>query len=151
MIAVAAWTAAAIAVGQTVLPPNLGVPDAAPVVPGPGYDLVLAALAGGDYANALEAAERDHRSGVVVAGDRWIDSIASATMLGECLFEVGRLRDAVARYEEALAVAAAQPNWLLAVRFPAEPLLPLRRPLTATWGRSKRNAVPAAIPETMTI
>lgn len=150
-IAVVAWMAAAIAAGQVVLPPNLGVPEAAPVVPGPGHDFVLAALAAGDYATAIEAAERDHRGGALVGGDRWIDAIASATLLGECLFEVGRLRDAVARYEEALAVAAAQPNWLLAVRFPGEPLAPQRRPPTATWGRSKRNTVPAAIPETVTI
>ena len=46
---------------QVVLPPNMGVPDAAPTVPGPGYDLALAALAAGDYAAAVDLAEREYR------------------------------------------------------------------------------------------
>jgi tetratricopeptide (TPR) repeat protein len=150
-IAVMAALAAAVAPAQVVLPPNMGVPDAAPTVPGPGYDLSLAALAAGDYAAALEIAGREYRGGAKIGADRWIDSIASAAVLGECLFETGRLRDAVARYEEAMALAAAHPNWLLSVRFPPAGLAPLRRPPAAAWGRSKRNAAPAAMPDTATI
>jgi len=150
-IAVAAGLAAVPAVAQVVLPPNLGVPDAAPTVPGPGHDLALAALAAGDYAAALDIAEREYRGSSKVGANRWIDSIASATVLGEALLEMGRLREAVARYEEAMALSAAHANWLLAVRFPPAGLAPLRRPRAATWGRSKRNASPALIPDTMTI
>ena len=98
VIASALALAASTASAQVVLPPNLGVPDAAPTVPGPGYDLALAALAAGDYAAAVELAGREYRGSARIGADRWIDSIASATVLGESLFEVGQLRDAVARY-----------------------------------------------------
>ncbi|MFM7136037.1 MAG: CHAT domain-containing protein [Planctomycetota bacterium] len=136
---------------QVILPPNMGVPDAAPTVPGPGYDLALAALAAGDYPAAVELAEREYRGSAKIGADRWIDSIAAATVLGESLYETGRFREAVARYEEALALAATHANWLLAVRFPPQQLQPLRRPRVATWARSKRNATPSTLPDTMTI
>lgn len=150
-IAVVAGLAAAAASAQVVLPPNLGAPGAAPTVPGPGYDLALAALAAGDYSAALDLAEREYRGSTQIGADRWIDSIASAAVLGECLFELGKPREALARYEEAMAISAANGNWLLSVRFPPAALVPMRRPPAAPWGRSKRNTSPAAMPDTMTI
>ena len=151
LAAVVVMLPAAFAPGQVVLPPNVGVPGSAETVPSPGYDLALQALAVGDYAAALDVAGNDYQGGVKIGGQRWIDSIASAAILGECLYEAGRLGDAVARYEEAMLVFAAYPDWLLSVQFPPQPLRPLATPRVATWGRSERNATPAAIPMTMAL
>lgn len=142
---------ASLAVAQVVLPPNTGVPAAAPTVPTPGYDTTLATLAAGDYAAAVDMAAAEYRGSVKIGNDRWLDTIATATLVGESLYELGRYRDAVARYEEALALSAAQANWLLSVRFPPQAPQPVRRGRVATWGRSERNTQPAAIPETMAI
>ena len=142
---------AAPAAAQVVLPPTVGLPARASAVPGPGFDLALETLATGDYTAALDLAERNASGSIRIGADRWIDSIASAAAVGECLFELGRYREAAARYEEALNLQAANPQWLLSVQFPQQPLQPLRRPRAATWGRSLRNAVPAAMPERMTI
>ncbi|MFM1903623.1 MAG: hypothetical protein RLZZ440_1523 [Planctomycetota bacterium] len=142
---------AARAPAQVVLPPTVGLPARASLVPGPGYDLALETLAKGDYSTALELAERNASGSIRIGADRWIDSIPAAAVVGECLFELGRYREAAARYEEALNLQAAYSQWLLSVQFPQQPLQPVRRPRAAGWGRSQRNTAPAAIPERMTI
>ncbi len=139
------------ATAQVVLPPTVGLPARASLAPGPGYDLALETLAKGDSSAALELAERNASGCVRIGADRWIDSIAAAAVVGECLFELGRYREAVARYEEALNLQAAYSPWLLSVQFPQQPLQPVRRPRAAGWGRSQRNTLPAALPERMTI
>lgn len=140
-----------LATAQVVIPPNIGVPAAAPTVPGQGYDATLTALAEGDYGPAVGMAEAEYRGSVKIGADRWIDSIATATVLGESLFELGQYRDAVVRYEEALAISAAHANWLLSVQFPPQGPLAMRRGRVATWGRSERNTQPASLPDTMMI
>lgn len=145
---VIALVSASTARAQVVLPPNMGVPGAAATVPSPTHDLALDALAAGDYAAAADLATKDYQGGVRVGGQRWIDSIASAALLGECRYELGSLADAVARYDEAMLAFATHGEWLLAVQFPAQPLRPLGGGRVASWGRSERNAAPAAIPET---
>ncbi|NDC64105.1 MAG: tetratricopeptide repeat protein, partial [Planctomycetia bacterium] len=135
---------------QVVLQPELGVPVGA-TVPSPGYDLALASLAEGRFAEGLQIAAREYQGSVKAGGQRWIDSIATAALVGECHFELGNLREAVAAYDEALLLSASHPDWLLAVQFPMQPLQPLQRQRAATWGRSQRRTVPAAIPTTMSI
>ena len=142
--------AACTAAGQVVLPPNMGVPGGAETVPTPVHDLALEALAAGDYATAADLATKDYQGGVRIGGQRWIDVIASAALLGECLYELGNLGDATARYDEAMLAFATHGDWLLSVQFPPR-LEPLGRGRVATWGRSERNTSPAAIPETVSM
>ena len=144
VVAIAAWPVA----GQVVLPPNMGVPGGAETVPSPAHDLALQALAAGDYATAAEVAAKDYQGGVKVGGQRWIDAIASAALLGECLYELGDLGDAVARYDESMLTFATYGDWLLSLQF-QQPLRPLGGGRVATWGRSERNTTPAAIPATV--
>jgi tetratricopeptide (TPR) repeat protein len=135
---------------QVVMQPGFGM-QGGQTVPSPGFDLALAALAAGDFTGGLEIAVRDHQGGIRAGPQRWIDSIASATAVGECQYELGHFREAVAAYDEALLVSAAQADWLLAVQFPPQPPRPLAGQRVATWGRSQRNTLPAAIPGTMSI
>ncbi|MFM9194333.1 MAG: tetratricopeptide repeat protein, partial [Planctomycetia bacterium] len=135
---------------QVVLPPGFGMP-AGQTVPSQGFDLALAALAAGDFKSGLEIAVLEHKGGIRAVALRWIDSIASAALVGECHFELGNLREAVAAYDEAMLISANHADWLLAVQFPPQGPVPLAQPRAATWGRSQRNASPAAIPGTMSI
>ncbi len=120
-------------------------------MPSPGYDLALAALAVGDFTSGLEIAIRDYRGGIRAGAQRWIDSIASAAVVGECHYELGSLRESVAAYDEALLLSAAHAEWLLAVQFPPQGLRPLAQQRVATWGRSQRNTTPSVIPDTISI
>jgi tetratricopeptide (TPR) repeat protein len=151
LLALAIVLPAAFASAQVVVAPNMGVPGGAENVPTQAHDLALESLAAGSYSAAAEIAGNDYRGAIKIGAQRWIDSIASAALLGECLYELGSFGDAVARYEESMLVFATQPDWLLSVQFPPQGLRPLPGPRVATWGRSKRNAVPAAIPDTMAI
>ena len=147
--AVIALLGIATASAQVVLPPGLGQAGGQ-TAPGPGYDAALEALAAGSYAAARDLAARDYTGGVKFGAQRWIDSIASAAVLGECHYELGNLREAIAAYEESLLMATNHPEWLLAVQFPPQPPRPAGQRV-ATWGRSGRNAAPAILPAVMTI
>ena len=136
--------------GQVVLPPGFGQPGGQ-TVPTAAYDLAQQALAEGNFTAALELAVTEYQGGVKLGAQRWIDAIAAAAIVGECRYELGSLREAVNAYEEALLVAAAHPDWLLAVQYPPQPLRPMPPPRPATWGRSRRNTSPVQLPQTMTI
>ncbi len=139
------------ALPQVVLPPGLGGMPVGQTVPSQGYDVALAALAAGDFSGALEIASREYQGGMRAGAQRWIDSIANAAVVGEAQFELGRFREAIAAYDEALLLAATHSDWLLAVQFPMQPLRPLPQRRVATWGRSQRDTSPAAIPDTLSI
>jgi tetratricopeptide (TPR) repeat protein len=136
---------------QPVLQPGTGSPRGLQTVPTPAFDAALAALAAGDSSRALDIASREYRGGIRVGSRRWLDSAAMAAVVGECHYELGNFREAVAAYDEALLLAAQQADWLLAVRFPASPLEAANRPRVATWLRSERGTRPANLPATALI
>jgi tetratricopeptide (TPR) repeat protein len=151
----AAGPIAALAVALTLflqpaIPAQI-VPRGAQTVPTLAHDAALASLANGDFATALETAGREYASGVRAGNQRWIDSIASATLIGESQYELGSLRDAVSAYEEAIILAATHAEWLLAVQFPPQGPQPSPRPRVAGWGRSARGTKVAVFPDTMSI
>jgi hypothetical protein len=138
--------------GQVVVPPGMGVPPAIGAKPSELYDLTLEALDQGRYRQALETATREYRSAVRVGTERWIDSIAAATLVGECHYELGGgdgFRAAVTAFEEALQLAAGHGDWMLSVRF--TPPQAASGPRTATWGRSRRGTTPARFGRVMLI
>lgn len=123
----------------------------AQTVPTVAFDAALAALAAGEYAAALDTAGRDYAGGLRAGNQRWIDSIASATAVGEAHFEAGNLRAAVASYDEAMRLAATHADWLSNVQFPTQGPQAVARPREAVWGRSERGTTPAMFPDTMQI
>jgi tetratricopeptide (TPR) repeat protein len=135
---------------QVILEPGLGAAGGQ-TVPTPGYDLVFAALANGDFSGGLTIAVREYQGSIKAGGQRWIDSIAAAAAVGECHYELGNFREAVAAYDEALLLSASHADWLLAVQFPLQPLQPSQQQRVATWGRSQRNTAVAAMPNTVSI
>lgn len=145
VVAVAWWAAAPQASAQ----PGFDVGDR--TVPTQAHDLAVAALASGDFQDALQIAGREYQGAIQFGGQRWIDSIAAAALVGECQYELGNLREAVAAYEDALRLATVHGDWLLAVQFPSQRLRPLSQRRTATWGRSSRNATPGAFPDVVSI
>jgi len=49
----------------------------------------------------LELAQKEYKSCLKFGTNRWIDSAAAAAIVGECLFETGRYREAIGFYNEA--------------------------------------------------
>ena len=149
VVAVAA-TASAVA-RQVVVPPTLGVPGGMGSKPSNAYDLAQAALAQGNFSGALELATEEYRGCTKIGNQRWIDSIAGAAIVGECHYERGAFAQAVAAYDEALALAAQHPDWLLAVQFPPQHPRPVAGRRAAPWVRSGRGTVPADLPDEVAI
>lgn len=120
-------------------------------VPTPGHDLALSALSSGDFQGALQIASREYQGAIQFGGQRWIDSIAAAALVGECQYELGNLREAVTAYEDAMRLATVHGDWLLAVQFPSQRLRPRGQARVATWGRTVRNATPGSFPDVVSI
>jgi len=142
-----------VVLGCVLAPSSIAqvVPRGAQTVPTLAYDAALVSLGNGEYQAALEIAGREYAAGIRAGNQRWIDSIATATAIGESHYELGSLRDAVAAYEEAILLGATHAEWLLAVQFPTQGPQPTPRPRVASWGRSVRGTKAALLPDTMTI
>lgn len=115
--------------------------------PPQGYYLAQQLLYDGDFASALKTFESVGRSGIRSTEGRWVDSICYFTMMGECLYHGGKLRPALAYYEEALKLFVIHQQWMLRVDFQPgiDPALAARRP--ANWGVSTRAATPGRFPD----
>jgi tetratricopeptide (TPR) repeat protein len=120
-------------------------------VPTQALDIALTTLASGDFQQALQIASREYQGAIQLGGQRWIDSIAAAALVGECQYELGSLREAVAAYEDAMRLATVHGDWLLAVQFPSQRLRARSQARVATWGRTVRKSLPASLPETVSI
>ena len=120
-------------------------------VPRQSYDLAETTLARGNYQESLKIAVKDYQGAMRFGGQRWIDSIASASLVGECHYELGNLQEAFIAYEDAMRLAVMSGDWLMSVQFPNQRLQRQRKAAVATWGRSSRNAMPASFPEVVTV
>lgn len=123
-------------------------------VPTTQYKGTFRLLNDGEYRQALRSFMSEGRGAIKSPTTRWIDSICYETMVGECLYEMGRLPEALDHYTAAVKLYLAYPNWLTQVQFPAAALQPARQVnprQQATWGPGKRVSQPADLPESMLI
>jgi len=72
----------------------------------------------GDYKDALRSFQTEGRGAIKTPQSRWIDSICYHTMVGECYYEMGHLKDALEQYTSALQLFTAFNGWMMRVQFP---------------------------------
>lgn len=106
-------------------------------IPNPEYWLARAVYYDGDFATARKAFQDAARGGVKTADGRWVDSVCYHVMLGECMYEMGNLTQALNQYASALQLYVAYQNWMLQVEFPANLDIETRLP-KITWGSTTR-------------
>ncbi len=106
----------------------------------------------GEYRDAGSAFRRAARGGVVSSRGRWIDSICYYTMMGECLYRMGKLDQALEQYGAALQLALQHEGWTARIRWPERiDVSQATIPRPPTWGPSQRNRPLARIPRKMQI
>ena len=125
--------------------------DGGRTVPSQTYDLAQRALAYGNFSGALELAQKEYKGCLKFGTERWIDSAAAAAIVGECLFETGRYREAVGFYNEAITHASSYGNWLQDIRFPNQPLKARNDRPQQLWGPLPRNITRSDLPSRLTI
>jgi len=123
-------------------------------VPTVQYQGTFRLLSDGEYRQALRSFSSEGRGAIKSPTSRWLDSICYEAMVGECLYEMGQLPEALEHYTAAVRLYLSYSDWLAHVQFPAAALQPARQTNTrhrATWGPGKRASQPANLPETMLI
>ena len=120
-------------------------------IPSPGYDAAFGEFYDGDYRAALDRFTNEGRGAIKTMQSRWIDSICYETMVGECYYGMGHLGEALDHYTAAVKLAAAFPDWMMRVQWPAIRPAGASLRAAATWGASKRRAELAFYPHTMLI
>jgi tetratricopeptide (TPR) repeat protein len=108
-------------------------------IPQPTYFAILPTFYSGNYTGALNGFQGSLRGGIQTPAGRWIDSICSYTMLGECYYHMGQLEEALKQYDQALTLFATHSNWMLSAQFPPA-ITPAGAGARAVvpWGASQR-------------
>jgi CHAT domain-containing protein len=121
-------------------------------VPSMSYFGAFSAYYDGDYRDATQRFQNEARGGIKAGTNRWIDSICTNTMLGECYYQMGQHQQALVQYTNALQLFYAFNNWMVSVQF--QPGIQTAnnnefRPMP--WGRSSRQFVLGHYPDTIPI
>jgi len=108
------------------------------------------------YAGQLRRAERgfqsELRGSIKIGLTQWIDSVCFHAMLGETYYQQGANAAALEQFDYACSLFLSYSDWLKRVKFQQPPRADAARGrLAAPWGRSSRQVVYAALPDTMLI
>ena len=113
-------------------------------IPSNRYRVGLSAYYNGETLEALKIFQSEARTGIRIGQSRWIDSICSYTMAGECHYRLGNFREALENYESALTLYLSYTNWMIRARLPAT-IRPANKPnikQQVTWGVTTRKVIP---------
>lgn len=117
------------------------------------YLNVAGLIYSGEYADALDAYQDYNRSAYRFGSQRYFDSVCFLTMMGECMYHMGRYEQAVDSYDEALKLYLAYPTWQNDVQFPANVAAANSAVQRAriSWGSSSRRFVVGRFPDQMSV
>lgn len=134
-----------------------GLPLAAPgqgfsTIPSLSYHGAVDLLYRGEFNRALRSFTSEINGAVKTVQARWIDSICYHAMRGEVYYQLGRNREALAEFDQAIEYFLAYPDWLLRVKFQQAPGVDSNRArFIAPWGPSKRQVTYGNFSDTMLI
>ena len=111
------------------------------------YYLALAVYQDGDFASAYKAFQSAGKGGIRSTEGRWVDSICYHAMMGECLYQMGQLPQALDEYTQALNLLVAHQTWMIRVDFPPviEPSQVSRK--QPNWAITTRRSVVGRFPD----
>lgn len=123
----------------------IGVPGAVArgndTIPSLAYFRAIDRMYKADYRDAERTFTREIRSAVKIgAVNRWLDSIAYYSLLGEVYYHQGRVAEALTQFDQACRMYLQYPNWMIRIQFQREPRADtnrLRRIMP--WGKSNRQ------------
>lgn len=109
----------------------------------------------GEYRRAGKIFQRANQNAFQIGQVRYLDSVCSLTMMGECFYQVGDYASAIGLYEEAIALYAGYvtDGWQARVKLP--PAIAQRngavQAAQINWGVPQRNFVIPSIPSSMSV
>ena len=109
----------------------------------------------GDYKDAVRRFSEAHRSAFRIGNERYVDSVCSLTMLGECHYRVGDYATAMDFYNQSarLYLTWASQRWQRSIQSPRT----IRASTNAvqkariTWGTPQRQGQIANVPNTLSV
>lgn len=131
-----------VAIAQPFLPSNRGIPSVE-------YWMTMPLFLDGDYREALDGFKFCGRGAKKTAASRWLDSICYHTMVGECYYQMGQNRAALAQYTQSLTLYLRFADWMTRVTFNQgiRPANPGQVVTVFPWGAPQRNFAVGRYPD----
>ena len=122
-------------------------------LPSERYLNVAGLVYSGEYADALDTYQDYSRGAYRFGSQRYFDSVCYWTMIGECMYHMGRYDQAIKSYEAALNLYLDYPTWHNDVQFPPNIQVANAAATRAriTWGTSTRKFAVGRFPDTMSV
>ncbi|MEX2168575.1 MAG: hypothetical protein WD851_04655 [Pirellulales bacterium] len=121
-------------------------------IPSPSYHGAIELLYRGEFNRAQRSFTSEVNGAIKTVQARWIDSICYHAMLGEVYYQLGRNREALAEFDQAIEFYLAYPDWLLRVKFQQAPRPDTNRArFIAPWGQSDRQITYGYFSDTMLV